>query len=155
VDSQKLVDGLVKVILQFDRIQQRPLTCKRGSLPLRQGRFQESLTGCFQDFVIDLEDFRADPGLVQKFLVGNEEVDQRAEEGVDAIEGVKFFPGIAAPAAGIVSDEGVILFVRRNNYRRLRERPGGLTVSRQMRVSWLMNSEPLSRWNSIILKGLA
>jgi hypothetical protein len=31
-----------------------------------------------------------------------------AEELIDAVEGIKFFPGVIAPAADIVSDEGVI-----------------------------------------------
>jgi hypothetical protein len=39
----------------------------------------------------------------------NKKVDQRAEKLIDAVESVAFFPGIVAPGADIISDEGVIV----------------------------------------------
>jgi hypothetical protein len=84
------------------------LGSESGLLLLRERRFHEPLIRGFQDLVIALEDFRADFGFADQLLVGDEEVGKGAQEAVDAIKDVEFFPGVVAPVADIGSDESVV-----------------------------------------------
>ncbi|MDR2182023.1 MAG: hypothetical protein LBN92_05010 [Treponema sp.] len=75
MDSQKVVDGLVKIVLQFDRIQQCPCC-------------DEPPVGRFQGFVVEPVLKSSRPALADELPVGNEKVDRRAEKLVDAVEGI-------------------------------------------------------------------